>query len=166
MGKELIEPAVFWVLFDAEADQKYIKKSEADGSLAFFDAEHEAARAKRVHPGTDFKRVEYYTAPPPPQWISVEERLPESGEHVLAYYTNSFNKGRRIRAEYVAAMIREVDWDMADPDTQCVEHDEQSDCFYLTAGWYELMDNWDEYSSIAVVEGVVSHWMPLPKGPE
>ena len=98
-------------------------------------------------------------------WISIDERMPESGEHVLAYYTNSFSKGRRIRAEYVAAKSREVDWDMADPDTQCVEHDEQSDCFYLTAGWYELMDNWDEYSSIAVVEGVISHWMPLPAPP-
>ena len=100
------------------------------------------------------------------EWISVTERLPDSGKHVLAYYTNSFSKGRRIRAEYIAPKSREVDWECADTDTQCVEHDEESDSFYLTEGWYELMDNWDEYSSIAVVEGVVSHWMPLPKGPE
>jgi len=99
------------------------------------------------------------------EWISVEERLPESGENVLAYYTNSFSKGRRIRAEYVAPKSREAEWECADPDTQCVEHDEESDCFYLTAGWYELMDNWDEYSSIAVTEGVITHWMPLPPPP-
>jgi len=85
------------------------------------------------------------------EWISVEERMPESGLHVLAYYTNSFSKGRRIRAEYVA---------------QCVGHDEESDSFYLAEGWYELMDNWDEYSSISVTEGVVSHWMPLPPPPK
>ncbi|GEM_PF-4867670 len=63
MSKELSKPAVFWVLFDAEADQKYIKKSLVDGSLAFFDAEHEANRSKRLNPGTDYKRVEYYSAP-------------------------------------------------------------------------------------------------------
>lgn len=79
------QSAVFWVLFDATADQKYIKKCEVDGSLAFFDAEHEANRAKRSHPGTNYKRVEYYTAPPPPQWISVSERLPEPGVTVLVY---------------------------------------------------------------------------------
>lgn len=100
------------------------------------------------------------------EWISVETEMPESGQHVLAYYTNSFSKGRRIRAEYIAPKSREVDWECADPDTQCVEHDEESDSFYLTEGWYELMDNWDEYSSISVTEGVVSHWMPLPPPPQ
>jgi hypothetical protein len=81
------QSAVFWVLFDAKADQKYIKKCDVDGSLAFFDAEHEAARAKRSHPGTDYKRVDYYTAPPPPQWISVEERLP--ARHSLVIVANA-----------------------------------------------------------------------------
>ena len=99
------------------------------------------------------------------QWISVEDRLPDSGLCVLAYYTNSHGKGRRIRAEYVAPKSREVEWEYADPDTQCVEHDEESDSFYLTAGWYELIDNWEEYTSIAVVEGEVTHWMPLPAAP-
>lgn len=51
--------AVFWVLFDAGTDQPYIKKSTVDGSLAFYDIEEEAAKAKRAHPGTDYKRVEY-----------------------------------------------------------------------------------------------------------
>jgi len=99
------------------------------------------------------------------QWISVEDRLPDSGLCVLAYYTNSHGKGRRIRAEYVAPKSREVEWEYADPDTQCVEHDEEYDSFYLTAGWYELIDNWEEYTSIAVVEGEVTHWMPLPAAP-
>lgn len=107
------------------------------------------------------------TASQPEQsgWNSVEDRLPESGRHVLAYYTNSLAKGRRIRAEYVAPKSREVDADYADPDTQCVKYDEESDSFYLIAGWYELIDNWDEYTSIAVVEGEVTHWTPLPAAP-
>ena len=96
-------------------------------------------------------------------WVECSERLPESGSPVLAFYTNRAGKGRRIRANYVAPKSHEVD--CADPDTQCVEYDEEADCFYLQAGWYELIDNWEEYSSIAVIEGEVSHWVALPAQP-
>lgn len=51
--------AVFWVLFDAEAEQPYIKKSTVDGSLAFYDDEWEASAAMAKNPGTDYKRVQY-----------------------------------------------------------------------------------------------------------
>ena len=62
------EPSlVAWVLFDATADKKYIKMHECDGSLALFDSEADAQRAKRLAPGTDYKRCEYYTAPQPAQ---------------------------------------------------------------------------------------------------
>ena len=57
------QPAVFWVLFDATGPERFIKKDVSDGTLAFFDGEDEAQRAKRRHPGTDYKRVEYYRAP-------------------------------------------------------------------------------------------------------
>lgn len=56
---------VFWVLFDNTTDVKYIKKDSDAGTLAFFDNEEDAAWAKRFNPGTDYKRVEYYTAPQP-----------------------------------------------------------------------------------------------------
>jgi hypothetical protein len=57
------QPSVFWVLFDATGPERFIKKDVSDGTLAFFDSEDEAQRAKRRHPGTDYKRVEYYRAP-------------------------------------------------------------------------------------------------------
>ena len=53
--------AEYWVLFDAKADQRYIKKCIEDGTLAFFDNESDAKRAKLKNPGTDYKRVAYYT---------------------------------------------------------------------------------------------------------
>lgn len=56
---------VFWVLFDGTTDVKYIKKDSDAGTLAFFDNEEDAAWAKRFNPGTDYKRVEYYTTPQP-----------------------------------------------------------------------------------------------------
>ena len=59
------EAKVFWVLFDNTGGEKYIKKDADAGTLAFFDNEEDAARAKRFNPGTDYKRVEYYTTPQP-----------------------------------------------------------------------------------------------------
>jgi len=105
-------------------------------------------------------------APTPPAqqpvaWVTVSERLPESGRTVLATYQNPFGKVRRIRAEYIAAKAREAS---ADYDSD-VEYDEETDASYWPAGWYECVDNWDEYSHIAVVEGEVTHWMPLPSAP-
>lgn len=120
--------------------------------------------------GTGSRSRPLYAAPPAAAhgdeavlWVECGERLPESGHPVLAFYTNRSGKGRRIRANYVAPKTHEVDF--ADPDTQCVEYDEEGDCFYLQSGWYELIDNWEEYSSIAVIEGEISHWMPLPAQP-
>lgn len=59
------EPKVFWVLFDNTGGEKFIKQYPDTGVLAIFDSEGDAARAKCINPGTDYKRVEYYTTPQP-----------------------------------------------------------------------------------------------------
>ncbi|WP_349573069.1 hypothetical protein [Azotobacter salinestris] len=61
------QPAVYWVLFDATGPEKFIKKLLPEGFLAFFDNESDARRVKAQNPGTDFKQVEYYKAPPAQQ---------------------------------------------------------------------------------------------------
>ncbi len=96
-------------------------------------------------------------------WIPVGERLPESERTVLAYYLNSHSKVRRIRAEYIAAKTKGADdgWD-SDCDA---DYDEATDQSYWPAGWYEVMDNWDDLTHVAVVESEVTHWMPLPAAP-
>lgn len=99
-----------------------------------------------------------------PGWISAEDRLPDSGRAVLAYYLNRQGMGRRIRAEYVTRWTVEAEM-FDDPDTECVEYSEQADAYYVTEGWYELIDNWGEYSSVSVTEGIITHWMPLPAAP-
>ena len=103
-------------------------------------------------------------AEPASPWVAVSERLPESERTVLAYYLNSHNKGRRIRAEYIAAKTKGADdgWD----EEYTAEYDEETDQYFWPAGWYEVMDNWDGLTHVAVVEGDVTHWMPLPKSPE
>lgn len=96
-------------------------------------------------------------------WIPVSERLPESERTVLAFYLNSHGKGRRVRAEYIAAKTKSADdgWDSDEP----ADYDEQADEYFWPAGWYEVMDNWDCLTHMAIHEGEVTHWMPLPAAP-
>ena len=94
-------------------------------------------------------------------WVACAERMPASGAPVLACYTNSAGKVRRIRAEWVAAKTIE-----SDTDSEISEYDEATDCYYDPQGWYEKIDNWGEYSSVAVVEGEITHWMALPAAPQ
>jgi hypothetical protein len=98
------------------------------------------------------------------EWISVEGQLPRSGMKVLAFYLNRMGKKRIIRAEYTYAKTEEAG--ECDPDTQCVEYCEKSDTYFVSEGWYEVMDNWEEYGSIMVTEGEITHWQSLPEPPQ
>lgn len=93
-------------------------------------------------------------------WIPVDLKLPAHGTNVLATYKNSHGKRRFIIGHYLERWKEEsLDDDNND------EYSEESDMYYLKEGWYENLENWD-YSSVAVSEGQVSHWIPLPDGPE
>jgi hypothetical protein len=51
-------------------------------------------------------------------------------------------------------------------DSEIGVYDESSDTYYDPQGWYELVDNWGEFSHILVTAGVVKFWMrsaPLPQ---
>lgn len=48
-------------------------------------------------------------------------------------------------------------------DEQAAETD--ADGVGLEGGWYECIDNWDDYTEVAIHEGEPSHWMPLPARP-
>lgn len=93
-------------------------------------------------------------------WVAVSERMPESGVVVLACYRNRLGNWRRIRASWVAAKTEE-----SGPESDIGVYDEATDTYYDPEGWYEQIDNWDMYSAVAVHEGEVSHWMPLPEAP-
>jgi hypothetical protein len=104
-----------------------------------------------------------YEAQPEPEpvtWIPVSTKLPKSGVTVLACYKNSLGKVRRIRANWIAEKTEE-----ASSECEFGEYDEATDCYWTPEGWYECIDNWDEYSSIAVHEGQITHWMPMPEDP-
>ena len=96
----------------------------------------------------------------PVAWVPVTDALPKPGVIVLACYRNRLGNLRRIRARWIAAKTEECngefDWG---------EYDEEADCYWTPAGWYECIDNWDDYSSVAVHEGDITHWTPMPLDP-
>ena len=49
-------------------------------------------------------------------------------------------------------------------DCACV-YDEETDEYYLLEGWYEIIKNWEDYSSV-VIDDFITHWMPLPEPPK
>lgn len=95
------EPHTFWVLFDATAEQQFIKKMLPEGFLAFFDCESDARQAKARNPGTDYKRVDYYTAPPAaeqPDMAKVQRELLENAARSCANGWIDYPTAQELRA--------------------------------------------------------------------
>jgi hypothetical protein len=95
-----------------------------------------------------------------PTWVSVDTEMPASGRIVLVCYANSHDNLRRVRAKWVRAKTVE-----SGSESDIGEYDEESDCYYDPEGWYECIDNWDDYNAVAISDPV-THWMPLPEPPD
>ena len=95
-----------------------------------------------------------------PVWTPVSEALPDPSTKVLAFYRNDLGKGRIVVAQWVPANTVK---DSCDNDFS--EYNEELDDCFWPEGWYEQIENWDEFSAFRITEGTVTHWMPLPKGP-
>lgn len=99
-----------------------------------------------------------------PKWISVEERLPDNGVYVLAAvkFSGVFSGGGYMCDAFYAHKFT-ITSEFAD-ELAC-EYCEEKDEYFLEEGWYEVIKNWDDYSSIKIVDKV-THWMPLPELPK
>lgn len=101
------------------------------------------------------------------EWISVKDRLPENGVHVLLC-CEMHRYGGEIAGKYICdGYYAEANKIIAGgfPDDCDCEYSEEDDEYYLREGWYEVIKNWDDYNSVTV-EDSVTHWMPLPQPPK
>lgn len=94
-----------------------------------------------------------------PAWIPVEHQMPEPNRKVLAFHKNILSNGRTICARWVKAKTVE-----STGDSEIGEYDEATDTYYDPEGWYECIENWDDYNRV-FVSHQITHWMPLPPAP-
>lgn len=86
---------------------------------------------------------------PSGSWMPIES-APMTGRKVILFYVNRSSRPRTVMARWLT-------------DEQAAETD--GDGVGLEGGWYECIDNWDNYTEVAIHEGEPSHWMPLPPPP-
>lgn len=98
------------------------------------------------------------------RWRDAKTEPPKSGEHVLATCEIRLLNGSKKRyvCEAYHAEEHSISAGKCLDDTDCYDYSEEDDEYYLKEGWYEVIHNWDEYSSV-VIEDFVTHWMPLPE---
>ena len=94
-------------------------------------------------------------------WIPVAV-LPAPCLKVIATYVNRLGNRRTIMAKWVPGRTEEAH----SLDDEFGEYDEATDTTYAPEGWYEVIDNFDDCTFVAVSEGVITHWMPLPEAPD
>ena len=78
------------------------------------------------------------------------ETAPKDYTKIIVWYLNRNSKSRTVMARWLT-------------DEQAAETD--ADGVGLEGGWYECIDNWDDYTEVAIHEGEPTHWMPLPAPP-
>ena len=94
-----------------------------------------------------------------PPWISVTDRMPPNGKAVLLKcHPCAPMKARVLRGMWVSRYWLEAG---ADDEGEATEYNEADDEYYTRGGWYELIDNWGDYTHV-MISSQVTHWMELP----
>ena len=92
-------------------------------------------------------------------WLPIESA--PSAKAVLIAYTNRSDKWRIVKAVRYERFQSEQEFDEFDTAEYC----EAKDAYFIPAGGYELIDNWDDFSSVSIDEGKPTFWRDLPTPP-
>ena len=95
------------------------------------------------------------------EWVSVEDRPPDNGTHVLLC-CEIRPSGRKYVCDGFCAAKHSIEGFAAGELGH--DYNEEDDTYYIPEGYYEVVKNWDDFSSIAISD-FVTHWMPLPEPP-
>lgn len=95
-------------------------------------------------------------------WIKVTEQLPEHGGKALVTYVSNYSGKPAVVVGIYYERFKEESFG----DDDYNEYNEEDDTHYICEGWYEQQRNWDDYASVYIHEGVVTHWAPLPETPK
>lgn len=136
---------------------KYVRTLEHNYNVAVSFNEQQARNIEAMIKNGDI----------PPQWISVEDRLPESEKIVLAAAKDkTFGYHHILMVAHIGChefSTEEYGWRDYEGDT---EYDEENDCFWIPECWYEVNSVEDNGNWIIDSDYVVTHWMPLPEPPK
>lgn len=99
-------------------------------------------------------------------WIPVSEGLPETNKDVLITFREFMEWNKKYRhgtckAIYISEhsiKIEDMGWVYEDVE----EYDELEDVYYVKSGWYEVIENWDDYTHV-YINCEVTAWQPLPE---
>ena len=97
-------------------------------------------------------------------WVSVEERLPETGKKVeVVVFGRTTGKPFITIAEYIAPRSTLAENYLSeDCDIDFCDYDEATDTYWTPSGWYEYQTMADVNYYINLP---VTHWKPLPPPP-
>lgn len=97
-----------------------------------------------------------------PEWISVEDQMPESLRNVLVLLdANPAKNQNQMVAHFIPKFTEEYHG-----DDDWYDYDEERGCGYIKEGWYaNTAYISDEYSSY-FIEEKVTHWKPLKEASE
>lgn len=84
------------------------------------------------------------------EWQPIES-APKDGRKIILFYRNRGGLPRTVMGMWLT-------------DERANEIDNVG--VGLEAGWYERIDNWDDFTHVAIHEGEPTHWQPLPEPPK
>lgn len=101
-----------------------------------------------------------------PQWISVEDGLPEAEIEVLVLVeSNQMQEKVITTAMHEDGKTSNDDsmWGWYDLD---FDYDEENDKYLIPEGWWEYRHYNQNDADNNEIDDIVTHWMPLPEPPE